>query len=229
MLLNPYLGSSCGLQARGLFAGCMEVGDRSCLDVAVVYLTCAPVATSASVRGVASRACAGSCTRGVQPSCQSGTERRTAHRAFRTHSGCGVLPAVPGQIESSPVGRHQSRSRCRRRPAPVHSANGEGTGWPVALLVEVGLSVRITRTGSPSVLVTVQRGWPHRAAITWGNQAGIVTSTVRLQSCPGPRGMWNVYTGGFYLRSRSACVPLVFQVQRRTATVRFGVGRHCGK
>jgi hypothetical protein len=85
------------------------------------------------------------------------------------------------------------------------------------------------RTGSPPVLVTVPQGWQHRAAINWGNDRGIATSTVRLPSCPWPRGMWDAYAGGFYLRSSAACVPLVFQVLRRTTTVRFGMGRHCGK
>jgi len=33
---------------------------------------------------------------------------------------------------------------------------------------------------------------------------------------------------GFYLRSRSACVPLVVGVGRRSAVVRVGVGRRCG-
>ncbi len=114
------------------------VCDRSCLDVAVLYLNCAPVATSAAVGGVVPRACAGSCTRGVQPWCQYGTEGRTAHRAFRIHLACGVLPAEPGEIEPGPVGRRESCSRCRRRPAPLYSPRGEGTDWPVALLAEVG-------------------------------------------------------------------------------------------
>ena len=34
--------------------------------------------------------------------------------------------------------------------------------------------------------------------------------------------------GRFYLRSRSACVPLVFSVGRHSALVRVGVGRRCG-
>ena len=35
------------------------------------------------------------------------------------------------------------------------------------------------------------------------------------------------YSGGFFLRSRAACVPLVFRVGSRSAVVRFGVGRRC--
>ena len=33
------------------------------------------------------------------------------------------------------------------------------------------------------------------------------------------------YAGGFYLRSPSACLPLVFRVGRRSETVRFGIGQ----
>jgi hypothetical protein len=36
------------------------------------------------------------------------------------------------------------------------------------------------------------------------------------------------YAGGFQLRVRAACVPLVFRVGRRSATARFGLGRACG-
>ena len=86
-----------------------------------------------------------------------------------------------------------------------------------------------TRSGNPPVLVTVPPEWQQRAAIKWGSTTGIATGTVRLPSCPGSRGTWNGYAGGFFLRSSSACLPLVFQVQRRTTIVRIGIGRHCGK
>jgi hypothetical protein len=87
--------------------------------------------------------------------------------------------------------------------------------------------------GHQAVTITVPKAWRNRVAITWGVNAGIV-STLRLPGtllspgCPAGPGTWNSYAGGFYLRSRSACVPLVFGAGRRSAVVRVGVGRRCG-
>jgi hypothetical protein len=83
------------------------------------------------------------------------------------------------------------------------------------------------RAGHQTVTITVPRAWRNRAAITWGVNVGIA-STLRLPGCPATPGSINGYAGGFYLRSRSACVPLVFSVGRRSALVRVGVGRRCG-
>ena len=88
-------------------------------------------------------------------------------------------------------------------------------------------SALVVRADSPPVTVTVPKAWRSRVAISWGD-AGIV-SALRIASCPpsSSLGEWNPYSGGFYLRSRSACVPLTFRVGGRSATVRFGVGRRC--
>jgi hypothetical protein len=94
--------------------------------------------------------------------------------------------------------------------------------WP--FFTKRGLGVR---GGSPAVVVTVPKAWRRRVAVTWGG-SGIV-SGLRIASCSAflPPKVWNGYAGGFYLRSRSACVPLTFRVGRRTKTVRFGLGRRC--
>jgi hypothetical protein len=94
--------------------------------------------------------------------------------------------------------------------------------WP--FFTKRGLGVR---GGSPTVVVTVPRAWRRRVAITWGD-SGIV-SGLRIATCSAflPPKVWNGYAGGFYLRSRSACVPLVFRVGQRQRTVRFGLGRRC--
>ena len=84
----------------------------------------------------------------------------------------------------------------------------------------------LVRAGTPAVTVSVASAWRYRAAITWGNDTGVVAS-LRIAGCPGPRSVGNAYAGGFYLRARSGCVPLTFRVGRRSATVRFGVGRRC--
>jgi hypothetical protein len=84
----------------------------------------------------------------------------------------------------------------------------------------------IVRAGTASVTVTVPAAWRKRVAITWGNNTGIV-SALRIAGCPVPPNVWNAYAGGFYLRSRSACIPLIFRVGGKSATVRFGVGQRC--
>ena|SRR5215472_8523477 len=87
--------------------------------------------------------------------------------------------------------------------------------------------------GHQAVTITLPKAWRNRAAITWGENVGIV-STLRLPGtllsagCTAGPLTWNGYPGGFYLRSRSACVPLVFGVGRRSEVVRVGVGRRCG-
>jgi hypothetical protein len=84
----------------------------------------------------------------------------------------------------------------------------------------------VVRAGSPPVTVSVPAAWRSRAAITWGNSTG-TGSALRIASCPGPKTVWNAYAGGFYLRSRSACVPLRISVGGRSRVVRFGLGRAC--
>lgn len=79
-----------------------------------------------------------------------------------------------------------------------------------------------------TVTVTVPEAWRNRAAISWGNTTPIV-SLLRFSPCTryfGVKG-WDAFAGGFFLRSRSACVPLVFRVGQRSATARFGIGRTC--
>lgn len=88
---------------------------------------------------------------------------------------------------------------------------------------KAGLAIR---AGRVPVSVTVPMAWRSRAAITWGD-SGIVSS-LRLAACPSPPNVWNSYAGGFYLRTRSACVPLVFRTGSRSTTVMFGLGRRCG-
>ncbi len=66
-------------------------------------------------------------------------------------------------------------------------------------------------------------------AIIWGNGNYDAGSSIQLAGVCGTRdtGVGNAYAGGFYLRSRTACVPLVFRVGDRSATLRFGIGRRC--
>jgi hypothetical protein len=83
----------------------------------------------------------------------------------------------------------------------------------------------VVRTGNPSLVVSVPKPWRTRAAFTWGSSGTV--SVLRLENCPPSPAGWRAYAGGFYVRSRSVCVPLVFRIGQRAATVRFGIGRHC--
>lgn len=115
----------------------------------------------------------------------------------------GVLAAPPAHLE---------------RAAPTDAQ-------PWAYFAKYGIAIR---AGSPAILITVPEAWRHRAGIGWGNNLGVVSS-LRLLSCPRQPGAWNVYVGGFYLRSPSGCVPLVFHLGRQTATLAFAIGSdNCG-
>lgn len=84
----------------------------------------------------------------------------------------------------------------------------------------------VIRGGSPAVSVTVPHAWRARAQIHWGNHTGFV---IRFAPCPAydASERWNAYAGGFQLRTRSACVPLIVSVGDRRRIVRFGLGRRC--
>jgi hypothetical protein len=84
----------------------------------------------------------------------------------------------------------------------------------------------VIRSGTKPVTVSVPTAWRRRVRLGWGNPAA-PASVVRFAACPSPEPGWNGYAGGFFLRTRSACVPLVFVVGHRRATLRFGLGRHC--
>jgi hypothetical protein len=84
----------------------------------------------------------------------------------------------------------------------------------------------VVRAGRVQVSVSVPQAWRTRAAITWGNGKP-AASSLRFHVCPSPPNVWNAYAGGFFLRSRGACVPLLFQVGTRRRTVRFGIDRKC--
>jgi hypothetical protein len=113
-------------------------------------------------------------------------------------------------VVSAPAGYHRQIVQTRN-PA-----------WPYKR--KAGLVV----TGRAPVSVSVPKAWRSRVAISWGNRPGFYSS-LRIAGCPPlfgvPKG--RAYAGGFRLKSRSACFPLIFRVAKRSATVRFGLGRAC--
>jgi hypothetical protein len=93
-------------------------------------------------------------------------------------------------------------------------------GW--AYWTKTGIEIE---AGSPVVRISVPKAWQKRAAIEWG--LGGPVRAQRFAACSPPPTYWNGFVGGFFLSDRSACVPLLIQVGKRTATVRFGIGRRC--
>jgi hypothetical protein len=96
----------------------------------------------------------------------------------------------------------------------------QSDGW--AYWSKWGLSIQ---AGNRPVRISVPKAWRTRVGIGWGDAGP--TSALRFEACSPPPTFWNVFVGGFSLRDRSACVPLVIQVGNQSRTVRFGVGRRC--
>ena len=94
---------------------------------------------------------------------------------------------------------------------------------PWAYWHKQGLVIRAT---GEAVTVAMPKIWRMRAAIIWGNSGGPVSS-LRIEACGTSADVGHTYAGGFFLRSPSACIPLIFSVGHRTVTVRFGLGQRC--
>jgi hypothetical protein len=86
----------------------------------------------------------------------------------------------------------------------------------------------VVRNSGETVRISVPPSWSNRAAIVWGNGGtGEPFRSIVLVGCGSDKTRGRAYAGGFYLRARTACVPLTFRVGMRTSTVRFGIGRRC--
>ncbi len=124
--------------------------------------------------------------------------------SLRNRLVLGAVSAPPAYLEQTP------------------SPTGER---PWRYFSKSGLVVRAGRR--EPVFVSVLPRWRDRAAIAWGYGGHGVFSSLEITGCPGLANQGYAYSGGFYLRSRSACVPLHFQVGQRSAILRFGVGQRC--
>jgi hypothetical protein len=80
------------------------------------------------------------------------------------------------------------------------------------------------RGDSPPVTISVPAVWQDLAGID--QEANGMGRVFHIPTCP-PPDVWNFTVGGIYLKAPTACLPLNIQVGRRTATVWFGLGRHC--
>jgi len=106
-------------------------------------------------------------------------------------------------------------------PDPPEGASPSGTkGWPY--FAEVGVILRVDQ---PPVDVSVPKASRTGAAISWDQSKPV--PAVRFETCPSLGLAWNAYAGGIYLKERTACVPLTFQVGERSETLRIGIGERC--
>jgi len=154
-------------------------------------------AAAAAGAGTASAGAAGAAVPGVPCFAAIGHAKSGRQNGYRVVLGTVSVP--PGYLQQI---------------VPTHTA-------PWRYWRKAGL---VIRTGGSPVAVSVPRAWRKRVAITWGNTGPV--GALRIEGCPPPANAWSAYAGGFYVRSPS-CVPLVFRVGHRTATVWFGVGRRC--
>ena len=109
-------------------------------------------------------------------------------------------------------------------PAYISQTSPSGRSrWPY--WIKSGM---VVRADSPPVVVSVAPRFRSRAAIAWGGTHP--SASLRFPTCAASSTLdgWNPWAGGFYLKTRASCVPLVFRVGERTATVRFGIGKRCG-
>ncbi len=105
---------------------------------------------------------------------------------------------------------------------------------PIASPPRVGCDQTIQQTGAPGGRIVLgvlavppahlptavpsgSRPWRYFRKYGLAIRAG---SPAVLITVPG-------YAGGFYLRSASGCVPLLVEIGRRAATLRFAIGRSC--
>ncbi|MDQ3876007.1 MAG: hypothetical protein M3322_10765 [Actinomycetota bacterium] len=86
---------------------------------------------------------------------------------------------------------------------PQVAATGEE---PWRYFSKAGLLIHAGR--GQLITATVPNAWRSRLAINWGSNTNTVYSSLHIPRCPRlqPSKNWNAYAGGFYLRSRSACV-----------------------
>ena len=109
-------------------------------------------------------------------------------------------------------------------PGPRQLAHGSAATPDRRYFRSAGIAIH---AGTAAVSVSVPEGWRDRVAISWGGSAA--STTLRFAPCgSSPAGAWNSYAGGFHLRARGDCVPLLVTVGGMSTTVRIGIGRACG-
>jgi hypothetical protein len=98
---------------------------------------------------------------------------------------------------------------------------GPVNGWQY--FAKSGVEIK---AGVGPVTVSVATADRDRVAISWGNGLAVVQAQ-RFAPCGSSARPWHAYAGGFYLRSRTACISLVIKVGPGSKTIRVGVGKSC--
>ena len=164
-------------------------------------------------------------------------------RRLRTAIAIAAIVCAVPAASSGDAGQFVPTVRCDE--VVLHSKSGRGAGYRAVLGAvsappkyipgiatdpssapflhwsKAGLWIR---AGNTAVTVSLPEGWRDKARIVWG-APGTPATAVRFGPCPSKVSTWDGYSGGFLLRARSACVPLIFSVGDRRTTVRFGVGQ----
>jgi hypothetical protein len=171
---------------------------RRALAVATAVLGIAPGCTASSAGTTAGRAAAPP----MHVGCDQIIDRTTRPFAGGYRRVLGVIAAPPPYI-----------------PQVVRNDDEHWPYWEKSGMV--------IHAGPEPVVVRIPARWQERAAITWGN--GLPPAhAIRFAACPSPPGVWNAYAGGFLLKSRGACLPLVFEVGRERRVVQVGIHVRCG-
>ena len=156
--------------------------------------------------------------------CSAVAEGAAQGRRDRRGPSCDRVAAVDVDVVEI-AGRLSLRDCAGDSDWAWHLAPDRATGPPSS---RTGFGVgAVTMIGSPRRRLRTAAAWRNRGAIAWENGGNGVFDKLRFVDCPGFRANGLAYAGGFYLRSAPACLPLVFRVGHRTATVRFGLGRRC--
>jgi hypothetical protein len=101
---------------------------------------------------------------------------------------------------------------------PQVGRNSPAGHWPYGIKMFLFIRQR-----ARPVLATIPRS--SKAAMTWGSSPPV--RTVRFKSCSNIGVGANGWTGGLLLKSRTAWVPITFQLGTTRRVVPFWIGRHC--
>ena len=131
---------------------------------------------------------------------------------------CSNLRVAPAVVTAD--GRRVVLGTVSVPPVHIERVERGHDGWAYVTKAPIYIEA-----GSPVVRISVPKAWRKRVAIAWGLYGPV--SAQRIGACAPPATYWSGYGGGFFLKERSACVPLAIQVGQRSTTVRFGIGRRC--
>jgi hypothetical protein len=155
--------------------------------------------------------------------CSTGSAGTTADRAAAPPMRVGCSEIIDRTRQPFAGGYRRVLDVLAVPPAHIiQVVRNDDPRWP--FWEKSGMVVRASRM---PIDIRVPASWRNRAAITWGNGRPAATK-IRFAPCASPAGVWNAYAGGFLMKARGACIPLVFEVGGERRVVHFGVAIRCG-